>query len=279
MEERTIDQDKELPITDEEGNEVVFEMPDLEEDENLATMSVEEAERYKKRKAEENEKKKEEYERLLKEANDCMAEDNFRGAARRFAACAELFEDDWRVFFGYAEAKSERFVNLKNFEEYELHLEDVSDLIDEEGRAENRAKYSEQLESRKNSLCEKLNAAEAEFLPAQEERRGVFKEIRKKARIFFYSFLGASVVALAAAIFCAVNILSVNDGSYVIATIITGVIAAGLLATTLVFARKALNADRRVKANERYSSTPEGRRCKELKARIAAVEKIIGCIM
>ncbi len=243
------------------ADEIAFEFPELEEDdEDLVNLSPQEALELRKKKAEEEAARKEEYERLCTDGETLLSSGSFKAAELKFEKALLLDEEAAEASYGYWRAKTADFAESEvlideyadvGFEELESDLGYQAVQLIRENYGESFKQKVKELEKREAPLAE-------EVLEKQSARREVLKERRKKAMIAFFVSLVPTLVALVLTIVFGAQIFSTPDGKFVTYTIIAGACLLVTLIVLLVLTNKLLNAVRMYNKNERLSSTEEG---------------------
>ena len=285
MEERIIDdeygrgirlrktQDGYVDVTDElaEGDdgeemtydEVSFEFPDLEEDdEDLVSLSPEEAIALRKRKAEEAESKRRQYAENCEEGERLLDSGSFHAAELKFEAALKLDEYGKEATVGYWRAKTADFTNpdaLMN-EYVNSGIENLEGDLGYEAVDELKRRYPEVFSARLKELQKQAQPLEKELFEKRENRRSIIAKKMKKAAWKFSISAVISLVLLAVAIVLGTKIFSTREGEFILPTVVAGVAFVASLVVTLVFTNKLLNVVRMYRMNERDDSTELGRK-------------------
>ncbi len=257
--------------------ELMFEFPDLEEDdEDLVGLSPEEALALRKKKEEDAAKRKADYERTCKQGEALLETGSFKAAELEFEKALGLDEEAKEASVGYWRAKT------SNFTEPDILVEEYADAgfenleYDLGYRAVDELKgtYKEVFTRRLEELTEEEKTLAEEIESKQSSRRVILKERIKKAFIWFGVALIPALITLILAIVFGTKILSTPDGRYVAPTIVfAGLFLVFFIAFGLA-TNKLLNSFRISRANERLGSTDEGKRllrlrdCKEIYERL-----------
>ena len=259
--------------TDEEAEDVEgeeelsFEIPDLEEDdEDLVGLSPEEALALRKKKAEEAEARRREYEETVAAGNELLADGSYHSAELKFEKALLLDEVATEASVGYWRAKTQDFENpdvlmdeyvesgYENLE-YDLGYEAV-EIIKANYKEKFQRRYDE-LVAEEKPLCEKVYAA-------QERRRAILKPRRAKSALFFALSAIPFIAAVIVTIVLGLKNFSVKDDSFILPTAIAGGVSLLLFVVFGVFTNKFINACRIYRANERISATDDGARLEEI---------------
>ena len=291
MEERILDeeigrkirikktQDGEMDVVDElseldeepiEGEEeYTFELPEyLEDDEDLVGLSPEEAMALRKKKQEEAEARRAEYERLLAEGEALLEEGSYRSAELKFEKALMLDDEAMVATVGYWRAKTENFTNPDVL--MDEYVEEGYDSLEYDlGRRaveQIRMNYGEKFRRRYDELAKEEAPLRAEVEEAQARRRAVLKPRRARCFIGFLASAVPFIVLLVLTIVFGLKNFTVKDDSYFLPTIIVGSVALVAFIVFGVFTNKFINACRIYRTNERLSSTDEGARLEEVEA-------------
>ena len=291
MEERILDeeigrkirikktQDGEMDVVDElsepdeepiEGEEeYTFELPEyLEDDEDLVGLSPEEAMALRKKKQEEAEARRAEYERLLAEGEALLEEGSYRSAELKFEKALMLDDEAMVATVGYWRAKTENFTNPDVL--MDEYVEEGYDSLEYDlGRRaveQIRMNYREKFRRRYDELAKEEAPLRAEVEEAQARRRELLKPRRARCFIGFLVSAVPFLVALILTIVFGLSNFTVKDDSYILPTIIAGSVAFVSFIVFGVFTNKYINACRIYRTNERLSSTDDGARLEELEA-------------
>lgn len=252
----------------EETDEMTFEFPELDEDdEDLVGLSPEEAMALRKKKEEEARLRREEYERLVAEGEALLAEGSFKSAELKFEQALKLDQVATEASYGYWCAKTENFKDpdvlideylesgYENLE-FDLGYEAV-ELIKEHHLAEFQRRYDE--------LTEEETPLEEQVQEMQERRRAVLKPRLKRAGIAFACAAAVFLVALSLTVLFGLKNFTVSDSRYIVPTIVAAVVSVVAFVVFGVLTNKFINAGRIYRQNERLSSTDEGARLEEIR--------------
>lgn len=257
-------------LTDEEAvDEVEFEFPDFEEDdEDLVGLSPEEAERVRKEKAEAAERQRAEYETACEEGEALLASGDYAAAEQKYEQALQLDGIATAASVGYWRAKTSDFsepdVLIDEYiesgvdgMEYDLGYEAVQIIKREyHGRFEQRI---EELTAEEKPLAKEVRATQA-------RRREYLGKRRTNSIIAFLLTSLPFIAALIATLVIGLKNFSTPDNRYMLPTIILGGVSALLFAVFGVFINRLINACRIYNANENLLSTDEGTRLVEIRA-------------
>ncbi len=252
-----------------EGEEVTFEFPELEEDdEDLVNLTPEEAIALRKKKEEEEAQRKADYKRFCEEGEELILSGSFKAAELKFEKALPLEENAWEAAVGYWRAKTSDFANPDALmDEYlETGYESLENDLGEDATEAIRARYKEMFARRLAELSEEEGPLEKEVLGKQEKRRAVLKKRIAAARAKFIGAALPTAVFLVLAIVFGYLITTRNDGLFLYLTIACAALFAVSFVAFGVFTNRFVNARRINRANEDLSSTEEGERLLRLRA-------------
>lgn len=247
--------------------ELTFEIPDLEEDdEDLVGLSPEEALALRQKKAEEAEAKRKMYEEIVAEGNALLADGSFRSAELKFEKALALDEVATEASVGYWRAKTENFekpdVLMEEYVgpgyenlEFDLGYEAVEII---------KTEYREKFQKRYDELTEEEAPLRENVYSAQERRREILKPRRLHSAIAFAVSAIPFIAALIVTIVLGLKNFTVKDNSYILPTAISGGVSFLLFIVFGVFTNRFINACRIYNANERISATDDGARLEEI---------------
>ena len=259
--------DGEAVLDGEDEEELTFEIPDLEEDdEDLVGLSPEEALALRQKKAEEAEAKRRLYEETVAEGNALLADGSFRSAELKFEKALALDEVATEASVGYWRAKTDDFENadilideyvVPGYEtlEFELGYEAVEII---------KAEYREKFQKRYDELVVEEAPLQEKVYAAQERRRAILKPRRLHSAIAFAVSAVPFIAALIVTIVLGLKNFTVKDNSFIMPTVIAGGVSFLLFIVFGVFTNRFINACRIYNANERISATDDGARLEEI---------------
>ena len=257
-------------------DEIAFEFPDLEEDdEDLVSLTPEEAIALRKRKAEEAENKRRQYARLCDEGDRLLDSDGFHAAELKFEAALKLDHYGKEATVGYWRAKTMNFTkpNVLMDEYVEIGIENLEGDLGYEAVEEIKNRYHDVFAKELEELQAEKEPIEKEVLGKRENRRKVIGAKRSKALLKFSISSVITVVLIIVASILGSKIFSTREGEFILPTIITGVFAVASLVVSLVFTNKLLNAVRIYNLNERDDATELGRKLAQLNNYIELYEE------
>ena len=253
----------------EEEMEIAFEFPVIDEeedDEDLVSLSPEEAIALRKQKAEALAKRIADYEAACAEGNELLASGSFHAAELKFEKALLLDDEAREASVGYWRAKTADFTDpdvliaeyadtgLENLE-HDLGYGAV-DIIKEKYR-ETFEKRVQELEEEEKPLKEVF---EEKRVARQEYLRGRFY---KAMAGFVLSLLPFVALVILTAVFGLKNITTREN--YITETIIFAGLAVVAFIVFGVFTNKFINSIRMRRANNKLSSTEEGLKILQLR--------------
>lgn len=264
---------------EQETDEVAFEFPvfDGEDDEDLATLTPEEAIALRKKKEEAAAKRKADYQMACEEGEAMLASGEFAKAEQLFEKALQLDEVATQASVGYWRAKTENFAKPDILiDEYaEEGMESLEYDLGIDATDEIRTEYKEVFKAR----LEALKAEEkplAEVVEGKQKRRRELLSSRLRSSIIL--FTAVLLPTLAGIILTAVlgaKIPTTRENTYILPTIILGAVSFVLFIVLVYFTNKLLNAARIYGKNERLSSSEEGRRLEIIRAYADLYEQLL----
>ena len=249
-------------------DEIMFEFPDMEEDdEDLVGLSPEEALALRKKKEEEAAALLKQYQQVCAEGDALLAAGSFKAAELKFEKALGLDGEAKEASVGYWRAKTADFTNPDVLaEEYvEAGFENLEFDLGYRAVDEIKEKYKTVFETRIAQLEAEEKPLAEEIEEKQSQRRLVLKERMKRSVLWFGVAMLPMLVFLGLGIYFGSQILSTPDGRYVTPTIVFAALFAVALIAFGVTVNKLLNTVRITRANERLSSTDEGLRLQYLR--------------
>lgn len=251
------------------GEEVTFEFPDLEEDdEDLVNLTPEEAIALRKQKEAEEAERKATYKRLCEEGEELLVSGSFKAAELKFEKALGYDEEAVEAAVGYWRSKTSDFTSPDALaEEYaETGFESLENDLGESAVEKIKERYKSVFEGRLAALEEEEKPLEAEVLEKQEKRRAILKKrISSALKKTLCTGIPMAVLLICTIVF-GVRIPTRLDGLFVGLTIVAGSACFICFILFGVFANKLVNARRINRANEDLSSTEDGEKLLKIRA-------------
>ena len=195
---------------------------------------------------------------LLSEADKKLGSGNFEGARFAAAQAAEINPKSGGAYCTQLKALSRNFTDFTSLEDCLEAADGVKQYADKEQKsalknlASGLKKRIDEVGAEARELSEKNEAAKA-------ERGEVFAAQSKRAFVVFLAAAIPFAVLSVLTLIFACNIFAEENGAFVIATIVCGSLDFIALVATLITARRDVTARRRVKQNEKNTTTKLGR--------------------
>lgn len=292
MEERIIDNEREIKIKRKRGGddvvdalardgeelpeeeELVLELPEGEEyDEELVGLTPTELKEKLARREKAKKEAEEAQKKLMSEGEEKLAAKEYETAEAFFAQAliygwnSEAGKQLWR-------ARTEDFTDTEAF--YREHNAEELAEGDEEVRNFVLGKTGKALEAEREEYRKEAEPLREKVEAAMEERRAPFSANKKYYSLRLKICLGALVLCLVWAIVSAGSIYSTAGMLPVWLAIAGGALALVCLGFTVFYWRKSHLAGQLCEANERLSSTEEGKRLEVLEHRLSCLGTIFG---
>ena len=263
---------------EEPADEVAFEFPVLEEeDEDLATLTPEEAAALRQKKKEEAEKRKASYEQACQEGEALLDSGEYAKAETKFEQALQLDGLATHASIGYWRAKTENFkkpdVLIDEYAdedmesmEYDLGVEALDTI---------RVAYQEEFKARLAALREEEKPLAEKVECKQIRRRKILSARLRNSIILFTAFLLPTLAGIVLTAVFGAKIPTTRENTYVLPTIISGGVSFVLFIFWVAFTNKLLNAVRIYAKNERLSSTEDGNRLATIRAYVSLYEELL----
>ena len=248
-------------------DEIAFEFPDMDEDdEDLVSLTPEEAIELRKRKAEEIENRRRQYTQSCEDGEKLLDSGSFHAAELKFETALKLDPYGKDATVGYWRAKTANFTNPDALmsEYVDVGIENLESDLGYEALDELNRRYPEVFAKRLKELQAEKAPVESEVLAKRENRRKIITQKLTKAAWRFSIAAIITLVLLTVTIVLATKIFSTREGEFILPTIISGAVTLVSLIVSLVFTNKLLNVVRMYRLNENNSSTELGRKLVEL---------------
>lgn len=292
MEERIVDKDDERLIRirrtkdggdaedaladegeEEQTEDVVFEIPDEEFDEDLVGLTPSQLQRELERRKKAEEAEKAEYEKLVSAADALAAEEKYAEAEPLYAQAACYSFADERTVTGLWTARTKNFTDFAPF--YVAEYAEALSEADDKSKAFVREKAASLKEERAR-LAEEERALAPSVLEKQEERRRAFAENKKYYFVRALALVGGMLLCMIACAVSANYIVRTQSIAPVVCTAGFGGVSFILFVSALVFLRKWSLAQRLCRINEALSSTEDGAKLETLRGKIACLDWVFG---
>ena len=264
------------PETEEEFDEVAFEFPDLEEDdEDLVSLSPEEALALRKKKEEEEKARIEEYNRCLEEGEKLLESGSFHAAELKYEKALTLDNEAVDATVGYWRAKTAEFTDpdVLMREYVEVGFENLEGDLGYKAVDILKNRYPKVFKTRLAELKKQSEPLQKTVEEKRASRREIIGARLTKAAWKFSIATAIAILLFVATAVLGSKIFSTKEGAHILPTVIVGVLFLVALITSLVFTNKLLNVLRIHRANERDESTEEGRKLVELRDYIELYER------
>ena len=248
-------------------DEIAFEFPDMDEDdEDLVSLTPEEAIELRKRKAEEIENRRRQYTQSCADGEKLLDSGSFHAAELKFETALKLDPYGKDATVGYWRAKTANFTNPDALmsEYVDVGIENLESDLGYEALDELKRRYPEVFAKRLKELQAEKTPVESEVLAKRENRRKIITQKLTKAAWRFSIAAIITLVLLTVTIVLATKIFTTREGEFILPTIISGAVTLVSLIVSLVFTNKLLNVVRMYRLNENNSSTELGRKLVEL---------------
>ena len=260
--------------------ELAFEFPVFEtdeDDEELATLTPEEALALRKKREEDEARRKAEYERLCLDGKTLLDTHSYHAAELKYEKALMLDDVATEASVGYWRAKTENFTqpDVLISEYADSDMDSMEHDLGYEAVVQIRRDYRSVFESRVAEIEKEETPLAKTVAEKQVARRGVLQDrVKRTSR----TLAAVGVPALALLIFTVVFGLknfTVRDQSYIVPTIVFASVFFLQFIVTVLCANKWLNALRMRKANEKLSSTADGARLQRLRSYKALYQELL----
>ena len=269
----------ELPQED-DGEEIAFEFPEFaidEDDEELATLTPEEAKELLRRREEEAKARQAEYEKDCQDGEELLATGSYHAAELKFEKALMLDDIAIRATVGYWRAKTADFTDPDVLaDEY---AEEGTDALEHDLGTQAlqiiKQDYQSVFENRVKKLQEEEKPLSQTVEEKREKRRVILHERLK------HSTLAACLWSIPALLFLVLSIIfgvknfSTKGDEFVVWTIVSIALFFVSLIVEAFKANKAINDRRMYRANNRLRSTEEGKRLADLMAKRKFYEALL----
>ncbi len=257
--------------TDEmDGEEAVFEFPTFamgEDDEDLVGLTPEEAAELVKQKEEAAAKRKADYEHCCKEGDELLETGSFRAAELKFEKALALDEEATEASVGYWRAKTSNFTDpdVLISEYAKAGIESLEYDLGYQAAEILKKEYKGAFEKRVKEISDEEAPLAESVEEKQAARRVVLKDRVKRSTITFLTALIPTAALLVLTIVFGLGNFTTRENTFVLPTILCGVGFVIFFIAFIVFANKLINDLRMRAANEKLTSTEDGKRLVEIR--------------
>lgn len=259
---------------DEEEEQVEFEVPEFEtDDEEAAVLTPEQFAERERLRREDEARKRAQADSHIEKARRLIEEQSYGGAIYEISAAEELLPDDGGIAVVKLIALTE---NMRTFEgeETETAVGAVEKYATKE-QTEELKEFAPELKELSLALGERAQTLGEENEDKKRERRQVFVKSKKNSLIFFASVAVPFLVFLILGIYFASVMHAVKDGRNIIYTIVFFAIAGVLFIAFLFAAHRLWDSAKKVSLNEKNSSSKLGREFESVSAQLDLVNRIL----
>lgn len=256
------------------AEEALFEFPELEEDdEELATLTPEQAAELKRQRAEAMKLREMECQKTVEEAQAVLQAGEFEQAEKLFDKARNLVPGNEAASVGYLRAITQNFADPDAMiEEYEDEFDDAREAYEEFVYAHGKTavesvskEYADVFKARVAELEELAAPIEEKVLKKQEMRRAQIKTRLKKQLITLLCVAVPTILLLVATVVFATMIHSRPDRLFLYVTIAVAAVTAVVFFVCVWAGNKFLNTLRMKNRNEDLRSTEDGADLTELR--------------
>ncbi len=260
----------------EESDEVAFEFPEMEQDEqdeDLIGLTPEELAEKLREREEELAERKAKCEILCAEADALYGVGDFIVAAEKYSDASKLVTEEEdealsvRARLGYWKSRTENFTNPDEFvsDYIEYGEENFEYDVGYAAMMQIKTTYGDVFRKRVDELCVEESPLCMRVKEKQDKRRTYLKQRLKTRLIAFACVLFPMLMAMGLALYFVGKLTSAPDSTYVAPTIVFALIFLVLFFAFIAVANNLINAFRMRKANENLESTEEGERLAEIR--------------
>ena len=255
--------------------EVSFEAPESEDnDEDAAVMTPEQYAAKLEQERLEREERQAKAKDLVEKAEKDLKTERYATALDYLEQAEELDGENGEIYALRMRVYTRDFTDYTQIEDAAKSAEGVKEYAEREVKDAIYKKASASLEQNIAELRAKVTVLNKENEQKKAERAVTFEKDKKIAIIFFVcAFVLFAAMASLCGYFASI-IYTVSNGSYLVTTCVFAGISFLLLLVTAFAARKLNVACRRVKLNNRNTSTSLGRELLEKQARLKAFIEI-----
>lgn len=257
--------------------EVTFEVPDLDGDEEAAVMTPEQLAAREQKREEEKAKKLSELSEYLEKSESLLGGKNYEEALLVIDAALELGINDGKAYALKLRALTCDFEDFSKTEECNEALDGFNNFASEEVKSA-FASYVPALTEKKAALKEETEKLDKENEEQKDLRRVKFKSKRNIGAILF-AVTGVPLIVFAVlAVYYSTIMHAVKDGSNITLFFVFLGIAIAFFIATLITARNFWGAAKLLKRNESNFSTKLGRELEGKKASLKIIDGILSAV-
>ena len=256
---------------DEYEEEFAFEFPVLEtdeDDEELATLSPEEALALRKKKEEEAKARKAAYEQTCQEGERLLNEQSYQAAELKYEKALSLDDEATEASVGYWRAKTEDFKNpdVLVSEYAEAGIESLEYDLGYAAAEQIKRDYRSVFERRVQELEREETPLATSVEEKQSRRREILKERIKRSGVTLLAVGLPTLALLILTIVIGLKNFTTRENTYVVPTVVLAAIFFVAFIATVLCANKFLNDLRMNRANEKLSSTADGEKLLQIRS-------------
>ncbi len=256
---------------EEDGEEIAFEFPVLEtdeDDEDLVGLSPEEAIALRKQKEEAELQRQEDYKRACEEGDELLKSGSFKAAELKFEKALALDQIATDASVGYWRAKTldftapdilvEEYAESGNESmEYDLGYEAVQRI---------KKQYHSTFKTREEELEKEIAPLQEKVESAKAERRTILSARLKKSLAWFLGVTIPTIVLLVLTVVIGLKNFTTREDTFIVPTIVLGCVFVVFFIAFMVVTNKMLNVLRLRRANEKTGATEDGAKLLALQA-------------
>lgn len=260
---------------EEDAEEVSFEVPDFEsDDEEAAVMTPEQLAAREKMRAEEEQNMRERAERAIASAYDLLGKKKYADAFYALEPFNGATGMNGEICALKLRAITSDFTDFSLHEEGERALTDFK-AVAEENDKNLLASYMEEVKNRAEKMAKEADELNAENEEKKGERRVAFRAKRNKTAFIFGGVALPFMVFAVLAIYFGTFMHAVKDGSNITLFIVFIALAGAFFIATVVAAKFFWQSASNLKRNENNLSTKLGRELEEKKKQLEFAKSLL----
>lgn len=257
---------------------VLFEVPELsEDDEDAAVLTPEQLAAREDARRREEEQKRLIAEECLAKAGELYAQGDFDGAMYNLNTAENTVGKNGEIISLKTKVVTRGFTDFSRYDDCAACADAVYFCCTPEQKAE-LLSLSAPLESEINKLEEKAAELHAEVETKKSERRAVFGKERAKSVKWFSFTVVPFIACLIVAIAYGSVMFAKQDGTNLIVAIVFAALALVFFVATLISSHKMWSAMRKYSLNEKNSSTRIGREYESLISDVKKLKNLLSAI-